>query len=267
MTVIATADMFRRGGNVQQIDSQYQFDPKDWATYEAARVQADAAIEAAKIGAKAAKDAADLQLDAAIIAALVVLVAAIVTYWASMNAAKRQTKLEKEKHDARVAAYAVNQRISLLVIKKKAVLEANYIEKYLKAYKEHKLTKKHNETDRIIFHMNIIVQSDWENEQWENHALLGVSFVACLISAKYSLEKLNLMRENIIINSIKSDGMHNIYKAEDKFKETIGDDGVRKKIKTFKVFDVFEKYHSELLTFSKDVDRLFESISNGKYRI
>lgn len=234
---------------MQQIDSLYQFDPKDWATYEAAHVQADAAIEAAKIGAKAAKDAADLQLDAAIIAALAAVIVGCLAYFASILAADRQTELERNKHKLKIKAYSVRQSIIIMELKEILSLEISEVMGIVKNY--HCLS---NKLYRNFIGLTICEEpSEWKDEKWEDPHIIGDEFANHLIITKF---RLNSLRSSVEILRSFSEGEHEVYKGEYVF--NIDEDNSSPKNSTTLHF--LEKYEKELWESYKSLSNLYESL-------
>jgi hypothetical protein len=243
---------------VQQVDPPVQIDPSVWATYEAAHVQAEAAIRAAEIGAQAAWDAAMLQISAAIIAAVAALIAGRWAYRAAIKAAERQTQLENHKHNTRVKAYSIRQEALLNIIIKDLVWETTTTSLKIKYFDKVK-----DKSGKFIFKMPITKEpEEWKNEQWENHAILGNLFVKKLIAAKGKLNILNKNKEYIISNSTNI--TKDRYETEDIFTD-FPIRGVVKRIKSFDVLHSFKKYHSSLLEFRTSVKDLRKVILNITY--
>jgi hypothetical protein len=162
---------------VPQIDVPIFTDPADSATYLAAVRQADAAIEAAKIAADATWDTA-LWIGAP--TAVAALFAAGLAYLAAITAAKHQVKLETDKHEARVNAYAIRQfhLISLALI---------HIQQVIYFSKEMLSSMDDKEFQLGEFYMMLPdmipkpMPDDWGDERWEEHALLGSYYIKSLL--------------------------------------------------------------------------------------
>jgi hypothetical protein len=277
---------------VQQIDSQYQIDPNDWATYEAARVQADAAIRAAEIGAQAAKDVAEIGSQAswdaavlqvlvgapvAILAAGAALVAGRWAYRAAIHAAETQTRLEKEKHSARIDAYGIRQEALVYNMNEEVQKEINHVERSIKPVKVvsdfYEFIR--NNTDininpRNDYYLHISCDEepvDWKDDQWDNHALLGSSFISCLIITKENHRKVNNMRKYLIEHG-KNLPESNIYYIEDIWEDweeiSYGDDGKgeshNRKVQTFNIVENIKIYKEHLLDLRKSLSNLLAAI-------
>ena len=241
---------------MQQIDSLYQFDPKDWATYEAARVQADATIRAAEIGAQAAINAADLQLDAAIIAAVAALFAGCMAYLAAIRAAKHQTQLEKHKLNNKICAYAIRQEI----------LASNLMDNVKKMIKtiddRIESIKNHNEHQLIDEKMTLMVEfkelpDQWKDEHWETHEILGEKFIRALIEVNEKHDQLNKEKENLIRKSTNKGRnarkiFPNLYQFYDLECNLYPYDGV------------FSEYKKSLSNFENSLSDLLKIISSRK---
>lgn len=199
-------------------------DPAAWATYAAAHEQVDAAIRAAEISAQIAWDAAVLQVavgaPVAIAAACAALYAGRLTYKsaietakAAIKAAEHQVKLEIDKHEARVNAYAIRQRHLIDSLIFYADAHAGYCDFILDHLNQpgdiaseffFLISNKNN------FMPNLIpdtIPDNWNDEKWEDHALLGNDFVKILINVKnvYGIFESSKEGLNILVNRYEKD--------------------------------------------------------------
>lgn len=260
MAVIANVDMFRRGGSVQQIDSQYQFDPSAWATYEAARVQADAAIRAAEIGAQAAmnaaeigaqaaKDAAGVQLDAAIMAALAALLVGCLTYLAAILAADWQTKLEREKYKSKVKAYSVRQSIIIVELKERLSLQISEVTSIVEKY--HIVSKK--AFSNICELNDFEIPNEWKDDKWEEPHMIGDKFAMQLITTKHILNRVNCSKKYL---QSFSTGEHEVFTGSYVFEIYDGDLPAKKSNQLF----VFKRHEKDLWECYKSLSNLYETL-------
>jgi hypothetical protein len=166
--------------------------PDVWATYAAAHEQAEAARYAADVAAKAALDAAWLQitwgLPVAIFASIAALIAAGLTYRSAIKAAQHQTKLETERHQARVSAYAIRQKVLTNLFINSVNSKINFISDHAKiASFKYSYVETYNIMDYMIDPNDM--PKEWEEEKWEEHAMLGIDYVKAIILIKFDYKQ------------------------------------------------------------------------------
>jgi hypothetical protein len=244
---------------VQQVDPPVQIDPSVRATYEAAHIQAEAAVRAAEIGAKAAWDAAVLQISAAIIAAVAALIAGRWAYQAALRAAKNQTQLENDKHNAKVAAYSIRQNAlinNIISEIDKEISSVGIIIEYIvnKDYFSLKADKQIYLKVMSIY----VIPDDWKDEQWENHALLGNAFVESLLDVIERYSMLNRIKEILIKNVANGfQKPHAFYGFVDLWIDNPLGEG---KVQVLDLLNGFKSYKTSLLCFKYSFSHLLKAI-------
>jgi hypothetical protein len=248
---------------VQQVDPPVQIDPSVRATYEAAHIQAEAAVRAAEIGAKAAWDAAVLQISAAIIAAVAALIAGRWAYQAALRAAKNQTQLENDKHNAKVAAYSIRQNAlinNIITEIDKEIFSVGVIIEYI--VNEDYFSLKENKEIYLKVMSIYVMPDDWKDEQWENHALLGNTFVESLLDVIERYSMLNNIKEILIKNVANG-----FQKSHEKPHEFYGfvdlriDNPLGKgKVEVLDLLNGFKSYKTSLLYFKYSFSDLLKAI-------